>query len=484
MNAPRIRIREIRLYERPVHLRLPFRFGVATLTHAPQAFVRALVEGDDGRSAWGMAAELMVPKWFDKDTTLSNEDNFEQLRTSVAMARDAYLAAGRDTAFGFAEGCYEALRRRAADHGLNGLVAGYGPALLDRAVTDGLCRLCDVSFESAARANMMGLRADVLAPDLQAFDLPGFLGTLEMGDSLYARHTVGMVDALTADDRPPESRLNDGLPETLEEVIAAYGQRYFKLKVGGDLDADIARLTAIAEVLDRAAAPYYVTLDGNEQLDDAHEAVALWEAIESTPGLQRLASSILFIEQPIRRARALDGNVHALARRKPVLIDESDDAPDAFLRARECGYEGVSSKTCKGLYHSLLNSARCAAWNAQGGRYFLSGEDLTTQVGLAVQQDLALVSLLGLGHVERNGHHYVDGFAGAGATRAEAEAFRAGHPDLYGEDSTGPRLRVRQGRIKLSSLRDIGFASHAQPDWDEMTPMTGATLVTTGDNQK
>ncbi len=36
---------------------------------------------------------------------------------------------------------------------------------------------------------------------------------------------------------------------------------------------------------------------------------------------------------------------------------------------------------------------------------FLSGEDLTCQAGLAVQQDLALVSLLGLSHVERNGHH-------------------------------------------------------------------------------
>jgi hypothetical protein len=47
----------------------------------------------------------------------------------------------------------------------------------------------------------------------------------------------------------------------------------------------------------------------------------------------------------------------------------------------------------------------------------MSAEDLTTQAGLAVQQDLALVNLIGLTHVERNGHHYVNGFAGQGAGR-------------------------------------------------------------------
>ena len=39
--APRFAIREIELHERPVKLRLPFRFGVVTLTQAPQAFARA-----------------------------------------------------------------------------------------------------------------------------------------------------------------------------------------------------------------------------------------------------------------------------------------------------------------------------------------------------------------------------------------------------------------------------------------------------------
>ena len=67
-----------------------------------------------------------------------------------------------------------------------------------------------------------------------------------------------------------------------------------------------------------------------------------------------------------------------------------------FPRARALGYKGVSSKTCKGIYKSLINGARCAAW---GDGFFMSGEDLTIQAGLALQQDLALVSLLGVNAV-------------------------------------------------------------------------------------
>ena len=48
----------------------------------------------------------------------------------------------------------------------------------------------------------------------------------------------------------------------------------------------------------------------------------------------------------------------------------------------------------------------------------MSAEDLTTQAGVAVQQDLALATLIGATHVERNGHHYVDGMTRRAAGRA------------------------------------------------------------------
>jgi hypothetical protein len=101
----------------------------------------------------------------------------------------------------------------------------------------------------------------------------------------------------------------------------------------------------------------------------------------------------------------------------------------------------------------------------------VSGEDLTAQAGLAVQQDLALVGLLGLTHVERNGHHYVDGFAGQGAGAAEQRAFLGAHPVLYRNDGGNVRLAIRDGMVDLSSLAAPGFASRAEPDWTSLTPL-------------
>ncbi|MCD6044691.1 MAG: mandelate racemase, partial [Burkholderiales bacterium] len=370
----RFAVEELAFFERHIRLRLPFRFGVVTLTEAPQAFVRARIRLENGSTAEGASAELLVPKWFDKDPALSNEDNFSQLRDSLYAARAEYLTSGRDTAFGHSRPSV-------------GLVENFGPALLDRALLDALCRALGLSFYEAMRKNVAGISF----PEL---NMLRFLQRLKPAERIAARHTVGLVDPITASDR----RVNDGLPETLEEVIARYGHRWFKLKVGGDARADVERLCAIAAVLDRIPEPYQASLDGNEQYESVEGVLALWDAIEAQPRLKRLAASVLFIEQPIKRRHALSADISALADKKPVIIDESDDSLDAFVHAKALGYRGVSSKTCKGLYKSLLNAARCGQW---GPHYFMTGEDLTIQAGIALQQDLALVSLLGLTHVER-----------------------------------------------------------------------------------
>jgi hypothetical protein len=467
-EAPRLVVREMVLCERPVKLRLPFRFGVVTLTECPQAFVRARIEFEGGRWSWGAAAELMAPKWFDKDLALSNEDNFDQLRSVLHLARDAYLAdASPATAFGHFARHHGPHQAACSRRGFNPLLASYGPALLDRAVFDALCRARGLSFYQAIGANACGI--DPRHPAFGGLDIDAFLASLRPADAIEARHTVGLLDAVTHADLA--QRVGDGLPETLEEVIAAYGHRHFKLKVSGKVDADVARLRAIAAVLDRSPEPYFASLDGNEQYDSADGVAELVHAIGAQPGLGRLWQSIGFIEQPIARKLALDVDLRSVDLGKPVIVDESDGELDSFVHARARGYAGISSKTCKGFYKSLLNAARCAAWNREEGRsrYFMSAEDLTTQAGFALQQDLALVNLLGIGHVERNGHHYVNGMAAL--PEPEQQAFLHAHPDLYEHSHGAVRLRIRQGRIAIGSLACPGFASGAMPDFHAMTDL-------------
>jgi hypothetical protein len=142
-----------------------------------------------------------------------------------------------------------------------------------------------------------------------------------------------------------------------------------------------------------------------------------------------------------------------------------------FPRARALHYRGITSKGCKGFYKGLINGMRCSMWNASEGhdRFFMSAEDLTTLAGLAVPQDLAIVTMLGLRHVERNGHHFVDGFAGR--SEEEARAFLTAHGDLYHLSGGRVRLRIEAGRLSTGSLACPGFGVAVHPPTASMQAM-------------
>ena len=462
VTAPRIRIVEIDAFERDVSLRLPFRFGAATLEKAPQAFLRVRVEDEEGKTAIGAAAEMMVPKWFDKNPALTPAQNVDQLRGSIRAAAAASLEAPAPTTLFAAARLNEMETARRLPG--NPLAAGFGPSLVARAALDAYCRLAGISVFDAVRGNLVGIGGPMLPGDIDADAASAVLAGLRPAGSIAARHTIGLLDPITESEIVDP--VDDGLPQSLEAVIARYGNRWFKIKLSGTVDADIDRLARIAAVLDRLP-DYRVTVDGNEQFGGVEQLAFLLARIELTPRLARLRAAIAFIEQPFSRAITMETPLGDLAVQLPFLIDESDDGDDAFARARGLGYTGVSSKTCKGIYRSLMKAIRIRTGGVPG--LFLSGEDLTCQAGLAVQQDLALVSLLGLSHVERNGHHYVAGMQGA--PQAEKARFAAAHPDLYERGAGGPLLSIRDGRIAIASLGAIGYASSVLPDFEAMGPL-------------
>jgi hypothetical protein len=447
-DAVTLRLRAVELYERPVTLRLPFRFGAATVTRCPQAFVRVDAE-IDGRTVSGATAELMVPKWFDKRPALTHEQNFEQLREALRLAREAYLDAGEaQTPWQFSHLDGDAAIARGVSIGLPRLAAQFGSALLDKALADAALRAANMPWSAGVTAGVLG---DPYAATLD----------LQAPQQIALRHTVGLADRLTEGDEGQDPR--DGLPATLEAAIERYGLRYFKLKLCGQLASDTERLHAIALLLDSRAGDYRATLDGNETFADAESVGRFWHALKQQPRLRNLVQRTLLIEQPLPRQLALLEPIEQLRIDVPVILDESDDHLEAFEEGLALGYRGISSKACKGLYRSLHNAVLVARAPSQR---LLSGEDLTCQAGLAVQQDTLLAASLGVTHIERNGHHYVDGFGIA--PDAEAQAFAKAHPGFYDDSSGRPRLAVRDGLLDLQSLYVAGFASAAMPHWDSL----------------
>jgi hypothetical protein len=253
------------------------------------------------------------------------------------------------------------------------------------------------------------------------------------------------------------------------------GARYFKLKLNGNPEHDAARLTRIGNELAMLPYDYSVTLDANEQYADLAALGALVDRLDRDRALKPIASKLLYIEQPMPRDIFVQSPLGALARRD-FIIDEADDSYDAFPAARSLGYHGISSKSCKGIYKSIVNATRAAKWSAGSERFFISGEDLTCQAGLGVQQDLALGALIGVTHAERNGHHYVDGFADTPAS--EAQAFMSAHPDLYISDGNSIRLSIHDGDLLTGSLTAPGFATGVHPDWSALSPLTQAKAKT------
>jgi hypothetical protein len=79
---------------------------------------------------------------------------------------------------------------------------------------------------------------------------------------------------------------------------------------------------------------------------------------------------------------------------------------------------------------------------------------------------------MGLTHVERNGHHFIDGFNGR--PKAEAVRFMEAHPDLYADTPHGPRLSIREGLLEIGSLDVPGLGATTEPDYAAMAPMPAA----------
>jgi L-alanine-DL-glutamate epimerase-like enolase superfamily enzyme len=253
-------------------------------------------------------------------------------------------------------------------------------------------------------------------------------------------HSVGASDPLTASDI--KKRIDDGLPETLEEWIPYSGLTAIKIKLNGnDLEWDVNRVAAIDQVAERAQAKrglreWLYSLDFNERCPNVQYLLDFEHKLKNRAKMA--FARVQYIEQPTARDLAANrqNTMFEAAKLKPVVIDESLTGLDTLLLAREMGYTGMALKACKGQSETLLLAAA-----AQKYKMFLCVQDLTCPGAALIHSAAIAAHVPGVSALEANAREYVPAANSGWTTR---------FPGIFD---------VRDGFLNTSELSGVGLGA-------------------------
>jgi L-alanine-DL-glutamate epimerase-like enolase superfamily enzyme len=365
--------------------RTPIKFGGRVVEDAVILDVTLEVETRDGRRGRGAGSMPMSNAWAWPSSQVSGEQALAamlalgQRITQQSPVLEGYghpLQITHRMAGGYAATADEVMRDAGLSEPMPRLAQLVSASPWEAAVHD-------------AFGKVLGINAyNALDRSLVDHDLAEYLGAEFAGEyldqytlrepkpAMPLYHLVGALDPLTEADIA--KRIDDGLPETLLEWIAADGLTHMKIKLAGDdLAWDVERVVAIEQVANEAQAArscqtWWYSCDFNEKCENVEyvlEFLALLQ--ERSP---HAWDRIQYIEQPTHRDLAAHphNRMHAAARIKPVVIDESLIDFVSLELSRELGYSGVALKACKGHSEALLMGAA-----AQKYGLFLCVQDLT-----------------------------------------------------------------------------------------------------------
>jgi len=470
-----LKINAASIHQIQLKTRMPFKYGIATMTEVPMVFVRVEAEVD-GRLSSGIASDLLPPKWFTKvpDDPLDKEiaDMLRVIRHALTHA----IGLEAPSAFAAWQAIYERQAAWAKSEKIAPLLAHFGTSLVERALIEAVCRAAGRPLGQALRDGTLGFDPGAIHPVLAKRSAAELLPQQPL-PKVLARHTVGLADPLSADAIPADELLNDSLPQSLDQCIRAYGLRHFKIKINGNLDADLDRLRIVAATIEQhAPGDYAFSLDGNEQFATVAEFRSHWASLAADTKLVSFFEHLLFVEQPLHRNIALDDSVsdgfEDWADQPPIIIDESDATIKSLPLALALGYAGTSHKNCKGIFKGVANACLLNARREAGHAAEMSGEDLCNVGPVAVIQDLAVMAALGIESVERNGHHYMAGLSQF--PEVTQRQVQDAHPGLYRAGDRGwPTLDIRDGQIDLRSVNSQPFGTGFELDlspFEEIDP--------------
>ena len=452
-NVNDIRMTEARVTLQPVPFRAPLKFGGRVVDRTQLINVSVTVECSDGRRAVGTGSMPVGNVWAWPSQRVSTD---AAERAMIAFAERATAQAVGATGHpieivtelmrGWRDLAAAVQQEHRLPETLPLLAQLVAASALDAAIHDAYGRVHQLNSYRTLGPQYLGRD---LSDFLDASFRGEFLGSYILETPkprLPLYHLVGALDPLTEADLT--SRINDGLPETLPEWIAADGLTHLKIKLAGDdFDWDVQRVVDVETVAEaaqrnRGCREWFYSCDFNERCNSAEYVLDFLKIVqERSPSA---FDRIQYLEQPMSRALQdiPEHRVHAAAKLKPVVIDESLTGYDAFLLARELGYTGIALKACKGQTESLLMAAA-----AQKHGMFLCVQDLTCP-GQSFLHSASLAAWVpGVAAIEGNARQYCP---------APSAAWSADYPGLF---------EIHDGTVHTAELNGQGLGfSHVQHD--------------------
>jgi hypothetical protein len=460
-----VKLKKVELRKIDITTRMPFRYGITTLTNVPYSLVFTDFEVA-GKRIRGVAADVLPPKWFTKqpDASIADElsDMLKVIRTACVTALQLRE---QETVFRWWSELYQQVMSSSELEHLPPLLKGFGVSLLERAAIDATCRRYTTTFHRAVHSDLLGISLEDFHSELKSLK-PAELLPKKPQAEMHIRHTVGLLDPLFNGEITNAERLTDGLPQSLDACIEHYGIKYLKIKIPADLDAATERLNSIADLIQASGQEIQFTLDGNECFKNPTEFREFWKSLNHNKKLKAFFDDgLIVVEQPLHRDVALLDETsevfHSWADRPSLIIDESDGEIGSLRQALVVGYSGTSHKNCKGIFKGLANACLLNYLNhsKMTNRFVCTGEDLMNLGPVALLQDFAVGATIGFTHTERNGHHYVAGLAQF-PDEIKREIIMH-HGDLYREhragDASFPSLAIDQGQVSLESINQAPF---------------------------
>ena len=369
----------------PVVFRTPLKFGGRTIENLTLLNVDVTVESRDGKKASGFGSMPIGNVWAWPTDTLETDQTeaaIKRFAEEVVELGNLYPDYGHPVDIIYQlSGEYYHLgktlpRKLGLEEEMPALAQLVAASPFDAALHDAYGRIHDENSYNTLSSEYMSHDLSVYLDEQFAGEFLDQYTLRDPKERLPLYHLVGAVDPLT--DGDVETRINDGLPETLGEWIAADGLTHLKIKLAGDnIDWDVDRVLSVDRVAAEAQAArgveqWFYSCDFNEKCENVDYVLDFLNRIRE--GSSAAFDRVQYIEQPTHRdLRAHPENrMHRAAELKPVVIDESLVDYEALLLARDLGYTGVALKTCKGQTDALLLAAA-----AQKFGMFLCVQDLT-----------------------------------------------------------------------------------------------------------